>query len=237
MIFFTDISTKASSYCMLNINRYNSKLKKNKKLVFVDPGVWELTKGVTEYEFVEKLHRLAQGNLEDNEYISIDYPCDMNEKYTDFFIEKSITNNLVYQRNPKYICTIQSKFRDFKDFKKRFDDLGPIFLDQDKILGIGNMCRIMQPNTFTDNVFRYILRFRNSIRWVHFYGLAHKLIMKYIPMLEGWGMKTSVDHTKWTRACHNKLKRQYGLNCSSSNRDEFFLENIKKMKKKIKVIM
>ena len=235
MIFFTDITTKASNYCMLNINRYTSKLKAKKKLIFVDPGVYELVKG-NEYSHKADLHILAAGTLQTNEYISIDYPCDMNEQYTDEFIRKSVFNNCYYKDNPKYICTIQYKFHDFNDFRTRFNELKHIFLDQDKILGIGNLCRIMHPDTFTDNVFKYILRFRKSLQWVHFYGLAHTLIMKYIPMMEGWGMKTSVDSTKWTRACHTKLKRQYGLNCSSQTRDEFFLEQIKKMQKKINVM-
>ena len=230
MIFFTDINTNVSNYCMLNIKRYNSKKKETKKVIFVDPSVYEL-KNNTEYSKIDLLHNLSAGNLKKNEYISIDYPCDMNLKNAELFINKSIANNLKYADNPKYICTLQYKFQDFKDFKFRFDELSHIFLNKNKILGLGNLCRIMYPNTYTNDIFSYILRFRKQIKSIHIYGLALRLIRKYIPILEGNNIKVSVDSTKWTRACTKVLKLKYGLNCKNSNRNEFFLEYMKLIKK------
>ena len=42
MLFFTDISSKFSNYCLLNVNQYDSKLKNDKAIIFVDPSVMEL---------------------------------------------------------------------------------------------------------------------------------------------------------------------------------------------------
>lgn len=238
MIFFTDITTKASNYCMLNIKDYNSKSTKNKKLTFVDPSVYELKDNI-EFSKIDLLHDLASGRkeLRKNEYISIDYPCDMNIPNSALFVQKSIDNNIKYKDNPKYICAIQSNYGDFKDFKKRFDELKPVFYNKNKIVGIGNLCRIMHSNEFTDKVFGYLLRHRSGIKWLHFYGLSMRLIKKYIPKLEGYSMKISVDSTKWTRACSLKLKTEHGLSCSGKNRDLYFLEYIKSMKKKVKKVI
>ena len=87
MMFFTNYGTKISRFCLLNIKDYH-KPKTNKKIIFVDPSVYELVEN-EEYSRIDQLHELAAGNLQKNEYISIDYPCDMNEKYTDVFIEKT----------------------------------------------------------------------------------------------------------------------------------------------------
>ena len=76
MIFFTDITTDASKYCLLNIKRYSDLRKYEKLVVFVDPSVYELTKS-TEFSMVDEMHSmLKEGALRRNEYISIDYPDD-----------------------------------------------------------------------------------------------------------------------------------------------------------------
>lgn len=108
LIFMTDITTDASNYCLLSIKKYNDKRKEKKKLFFIDPGVYELVK-TNEYSHITELHELVP-NLKENEYISIDYPCDMNPKYTKEFIEKSYQNNVRYASNLHYICTIQMHF-------------------------------------------------------------------------------------------------------------------------------
>ncbi|NMC60186.1 MAG: hypothetical protein GYA51_12520 [Candidatus Methanofastidiosa archaeon] len=77
MKFFTDISTQISNFCLLNIKQYNNQKKYRKTLIFIDPSVYEL-KDSAEYSKIELLHELASGRLLENEYISIDYPCDMN---------------------------------------------------------------------------------------------------------------------------------------------------------------
>jgi hypothetical protein len=105
IFFMTDISTDASHYCLLNIKKYDDKRKDTKQIIFVDPGVMELKK-MDEYKYVEKLHWLANNNLKSNEYISIDYPCDMvdiilsvdNTKWTQGCNDKLRAK---YIRNPK----------------------------------------------------------------------------------------------------------------------------------------
>src|SRR6056297_1806358 len=98
MLFFTDITTDASKYCMLNIKRYGDPRKRKKKMVFVDPGVYELKKS-NEYSEIDRLHKIAQ-NPQLFEWISIDYPCDMrpnDPEIAELFVQKSIENNWRYK--------------------------------------------------------------------------------------------------------------------------------------------
>ena len=223
MRFFTDISTEISRYCLLNVKQYNNPKKEKKSLIYIDPSVYEL-KDSDEYSKIDLLHELASGKLKENEYISIDYPCDMNIAYTDLFIEKSIKNNLRYKDNEKYICTIQFKFEDFHDFKYQFEYLEEQIDFSRKIIGLGNLCRIMYPNVFMDEVFDYL---RQRPYQYHFYGLSLRIIKKYIIHFP----TCSVDSTKWTRACNNTLKSQYGLKCKKANRNAFFEEYMKEIEK------
>lgn len=229
--FFTDITTNASINCLLNIKRYNDKRKLNKSLIFVDPGVYELVK-TNEYSEIDKLHHLASGNLNENEYISIDYPCDMNMQYESLFIQKSIDNNIKYADNLQYICTIQFKFQDYNDFEKRFYELEYIWSQPKKILGIGNLCRIKYPNEFTDKVFRLLLKNQHKFSWIHIYGMTLRLMRKYLPK---FNCMFSTDSTKWTRAVSNKLKLRTGgrVCCRKDTRNEFFLEYNKIIKTEI----
>lgn len=230
LYFFTDIQTDISNYCLLNINKYSNEKKNKKKVCFIDPGVYELVRS-NEYSHIDILHELASGKLLKNEYISIDYPCDMNLQYQDEFIEKSIKNNLKYKDNPQYICTIQFKFQDFSDFKKQFEYLEEQIDFSKKIVGIGNLCRIMKVNEFTEKVFHFLLK-KPKYQY-HFYGLALILIKKYISSFLYREQIVSVDSTKWTRACNYTIKNKFGVNCTKKNRDLFFLEYIKELKKYI----
>ena len=228
MIFFTDITTNASNYCLLNIKRYHDKRKAHKILCFIDPSVYEL-KDRGEFSKITDLHALAQGGLLPNEYLSIDYPCDMNEALSEEFIAKSNANNLRYADNLQYICTVQSKFQDFLDFRLNWEYLENEIIFMDKIIGIGNLCRIMRPNAFTENVIQYIIDHTSAGQWVHFYGLSLALMRRYIPMLEENGLIISVDSTKWTKAVNNTLKLAHGVCARKDTRDLFFLEYIKKI--------
>lgn len=231
LLFFTDINTNASNYCLLNIKSYHNKKKFKKKVCYVDPSVYELVES-DEYSKVDFMHVLLERDLlRENEYISIDYPCDMNEELTDLFIQKSFDNNWKYRYNLKYICAIQSKFRDYKDFVKQTERLQGVWRGRNKIIGIGNLCRIMRPNSFSNNILRYIRN--NLIKYrIHFYGLSLKVIKSsHFRSLLNHGACVSVDSTKWTRACTKKLRKK-GLNCSADNRDEYFLEYMKQIQKK-----
>jgi len=217
MLFFTNILAENSKYCLLNIKNYEDPRKKKKRLIFIDPGVYELRDAI-EYSEIKLLHDLIRNDkLDYFEWISIDYPCDMNLDQEDLFIEKSIKNNLLYEDKQKYICTIQSKFQDFKDFKKQFEYLKPVFHYKDKIVGIGNLCRIKYPNLFTDKVFSFLRQNQQGIAHLHFYGLSKQVIEKYLSYTRQkklfeyytpypWNCVVSVDSTKWTRAVSTELK-------------------------------
>lgn len=236
MLFFTNILAENSKFCLLNIKNYSDERKARKKFVFVDPGVNELKKG-PDYPQISLLHDLIKNDkLEWNEWLSIDYPCDMNLLFQEEFIEKSIKNNQLYREKEKYICTIQSKFQDFIDFKIQFEYLKPIFYYKEKIVGIGNLCRIKEPNAFTDKVFSFLRRNQQGITWLHFYGLSKKCIEKYLSYTTQkrlfepyspwpWYCIISVDSTKWTRAVDIKLKKQnHGRVCCNNQNRGLFLD-------------
>lgn len=222
MIFFTDITTNTSNYCLLNVKRLHDPRVVNKKMLMIDPGVYELKKA-TEYSCIDTLHELASNHdLGPGKFISIDYPCDMNEEHSDLFIRKSVENNIKYAKNMWYICTVQSYFKDFDSFKEEWYKLEDIWLHCPKIIGLGNICRIMRPTEYTDKVFDLILKRFSSPRWIHIYGMALRLIKKYVPVLEKHGIKVSVDSTKWTYASNSKLKKELGWYCRKDTRDYFF---------------
>jgi len=220
VLFFTDITTAASKYCLLNVNRLADPRKYAKKIIFVDPGVYELTKAV-EYSQLDTLHRIAK---DQSQFVSIDYPCDMNPLYTDEFIEKSVKNNIHYKDNPYYICTVQFALHSVASFEREFAYLHEQVDFTQKVVGIGNLCRIMRPCHFTDRVFKLLYKYK----WYHyhFYGLALSLIKRYLPGLP----HCSVDSTKWTRAVHNTLKRKNGVCARKHNRDAYFLAYIQTIK-------
>lgn len=229
LIFFTDITTDVSNYCLLNVKKYNDTRKEKKKVVLIDPGVHELAK-MPEYSKIEFLHKLAGGALRENEFISIDYPSDMNPKFQDQFIEKTIQNNIKYRDNPQYIATVQYKLHDPRDFEFRLKQLLEFVDPRKKIIGFGNLCRIIHPNRYTDLVFKII---RETVPFgtrLHFYGLSLKVIKKYLPRIASKYI-ISVDSTKWTRAVNDTLKKTYGVACRKDNRDIFFLAYINELKK------
>jgi hypothetical protein len=280
LYFLTEVKQKESKYCLLHVDQYNHKEKVNKLFSFVDPGVHYLMK-YEEYPHIDQLHDLAKGGLLENEYISIDYPGDMFPEKCDEFIAKSIANNLKYAENPKYICTIQFKIakfeipevkpgekttkiklpiakpsvNDFPSFKENFENLEHIFLGKDKVVGVGNLCRVIHTNKFLDKMVDYITHksrgngiFKNKrlIKWVHFYGFSMRCIKKYIPRLKYSGIIVSADSLKWTRPVTNTLKNKYminqcqrqlapvdheqkGLCAGGVIRDEFFLEYMKEI--------
>lgn len=268
IIYFTDIQTHASNYCLLNIKKYDDPRKQTKKLIFVDPGVMELRKH-DEFKHIEKLHWLADGHLQSNEYLSIDYPCDMisldlpREEYDNKchqFREKSIVNNWKYAENPQYICTIQSYWMVQQDFEYRMKELEPIYAGKKKIVGLGNLCRLLIDRKkmkktsaeykYFKKVIEYIIRNRQKFYWIHIYGMSQYAIKQFVPLLQIYApnIQLSVDATKFTRCPNKKMHSKYvkpksqsqlfptkykqtGISCTKANRDEFFLENIKEIQK------
>jgi hypothetical protein len=223
-LFFTDFQTNASKFCLCQINRYDYLLKHHKRTekskYMIDPGVHEL-KIRYDYSRINQLNEMAQSN---KEFISIDYPSDMNEEMSDIFIRRTNLNNQKYANKSKYIIGIQSIREDFQSFVKNFNYNLPLM--NRHIVGIGNLCRIMRPNQYTDNLFKFLNENIMGNRY-HFFGLSLRLIKKY---LQSPNFYWSVDSTKFTKTVNDSLKYQYGLNCKKENRDIFFLEYIKSIR-------
>ena len=238
LLYFTDITTEISSLCLLNIKQYyNYKLRENKDIFKIDPGVYELKKN-REYSKIKLLHSLIP-NLKENEFISLDYPCDMNPKYSNEFIEKTYQNNILYADNLHYIATIQYKFLNFGSFIENYEKIKHIIKTTGKIVGLGNLCRILkisnikpkknkikpsyQNYLFCEKLFDFILNNFPKYNEIHVYGASAQLIEKYIKKLIENGFKVSVDSTKWTKAYKDWFKKQNGVCCRKSNRNKYFI--------------
>ena len=223
MRFFNDINAIPKyefKYLLVKIKHYKPIYKEMYDYVIIDPGVYQLKKQ-NEYDDIDKLHYLANGHLAPNEFITIDYPCDMNVKESDLFIRKSIENNIKYADNPQYICTIQSKFKDFEDFKYRFEELKPIFYNKNKMVGIGNICRIIYDDIFAFKTMKYLYNNMDGIYWLHIFGMGLRLIRKYLYLFENYNI--SIDSTKWKRAVTREIKYKHGLNVGKDTMLDFFL--------------
>jgi hypothetical protein len=261
LIFFTDISTNISKYCLLNIKALNDKRRNTKTMFFIDPGVYELAKPKNlnhEYSNFSLLHSLAR-SLKENEYLSIDYPCDMvarfnwdtyfNNDYervepnkieedyyiTERLIQKSYFNNIIYANVPNYITTIQSAFESWISFEFEAEKLRSVWDQPHKrVIGIGNMCRIMKTNAFTDKVYNYIAENMKG-KWVHIYGMPMKQIIKYVPILQKAGIVVSCDSTKWTKRIHKRFPLDKHICARKEDRDLFFTEYIKRINEQIDI--
>jgi len=171
--------------------------------------------------------------LQSNEYMSIDYPSDMNPQFEELFIEKSYQNNIEFKDNLHYICTLQSKFLNYHSFMREYIRLMNIIRIEGKIVGIGNLCRI---NRFSKNpksksyhiyeylktIMKFLLRNLPKGKWVHFYGIGAKIIEEFIPQFLEKGFKVSVDSTKFTKARKNWFKKLHGVCSRAHNRNLYF---------------
>lgn len=237
MIFFTDYRTKVSRFVLLNIRHYPLR-DKWRKMIFIDPSVYEL-KHREEYSRIKFMKNLLYKNkLRDNEYISIDYPCDMLEglRYTWYgrmFVRKTMENNMEFKDNPHYICTVQFKKEDHKSFKRNFDYLKEEIDFSERIVAIGNLCRIMGvKNSFMRNVKKKLIKEAKEFSWLHFYGLSMKSMRYLINDLQraNKDMTISVDSTKWTFS-----DRFDTICCRKTNRNLYFLDYMKKLKIREKI--
>lgn len=234
MLFFTDYQTKINQYLLCNIKAYPQKIRKYHKLIFIDPSVYELKNSI-EYSNIDYMLNLLDNQvLDKTEFISIDYPSDMNLNYEAQFIEKSIALNLKYKNHPNYIHTIQFKFKDYKDFNYQFDYLKSQIDFSSKIVGIGNLCRILgAKNKFVKQITQKLCIEAKNLKWLHLYGLGMRLIKTMINPIQkaNPNLIISVDSTKFTRAVNNNLKHRMGVCCRKSNRNLYFLEYMKQIKK------
>ena len=231
--FFTD-KTVENEYLLIKLGDY-LKLKDKSKWdkIFIDPHVYELTKSPT-YSWEEKIDiKEFLDSLPENHYFSWDYPCDMNRKYTNLFINKTLSKALLYHTHPQYICTVQFKFRDYEIFVEWFDKYNKLDIASG-ILGIGNLCRFRSLNIFLRKVLDYSFT-RCKHKYIHIYGLCLKAI-PYAHKLAGLnGIELSIDSTKWTRVVNKELRKMMGVGhrgCSSNERQLFFDEYLKEINKR-----
>lgn len=242
MLFFTNDLVDVNRFVLLNIKDYPND-NDFREIVFIDPSVYEL-KNRIEYSNIYLMeHLLEKDELKNNEYISIDYPCDMLEgkrqdKYRDLFVEKSIENNLKYKNNEQYICTIQFQFKDWRDFYHQFDYLKEQIDFSRKIVGIGNLCRVMGcANEFMSKVKKKLIKEAGNMKWIHFYGVGMRVMRYLINDLQksNKDLIISVDSTKWTKAVHSRWKRKRGVCCTNHNRNLYFLKYIQTLKLKYQI--
>lgn len=215
-------------YKLINIHKYIPHRTYTEKAIFIDPSVQEL-RTHNEYTKIELLHSLLADGLPSNVYMSIDYPSDMNMEMQDIFIQRTYKNNVRYKDNVQYICTPQHNFMDFESFYTEFERVRYIWEDNpDKIIGIGNMCRLIGSRKYHDyvaDVLGYIqCNFKG--RWVHVYGAPKWIIKWYKKELEDFCFFTT-DNTKWTRAHTVELREKYGKWCSWDTHRLFYEEYIK----------
>jgi hypothetical protein len=242
LIFFTQKEKFHHRYLLYKINRKTTleelrNLSSNYTEIFIDPDVYSLKKS-NEFPEVNKLHELANISLPSNVFLSIDYPCDMNSNYSEEFIIKSVENNRRYAKNPNYICTIQFKYMNFDDFCYRFNELRDVWIQLNKIIGIGNLCRLIKTKSeieFGKRIMRFLAENIHGRR-IHIYGLGKRLIgskeFQYLCRIN----RISIDSTKWTQAVTSELKKQHGLKCKSNNRELFFNTYIFEIKNKFEVL-
>ena len=200
MKFFTD-RTVENEYLLVKLVDY-MKMKdfSQWKEVFIDPGVYDLVSS-DEYFWFNKMwdHGMYDWikNLPEDHYFSFDYPCDMNEKFTDLFLEKSWNNALKYHNLSQYIVTVQSKFNHYWSFKEWFDRYNDLDIASG-IMGVGNICRIHYKTPYIKHCLPYAFKNCRHPR-IHIYGLALRIIPYAYQLAKRYGIELSIDSTKWTR--------------------------------------
>ena len=230
MKFFTD-KTVVNDYLLVKIIDYiKMKNFSRWKEVFIDPGVWELIKSdkfswegkIDIWNFLE--------NLPDNHYFSWDYPCDMNVKYSDLFLQKSWNHALKFGLQCKqYITTVQSKFNNYWNFIEWFDKYNNLYI-KSGILGLGNMCRFRTLNQYLKHTLSYAF-YKSKHPRIHIYGLCMKAIPYAYNLSKKTNIEFSFDSTKWTRCFHTPNLSS----CNKENRQQYFDEYKQEIEKRIEI--
>jgi len=137
---------------------------------------------------------------------------------------------------------------DIDDFKRQMKALEPIYDHKKKIVGLGNLCRLLLGRRKKDNpeyiyfqqIIQYIIENKEKFYWIHIYGMSKFAICSFIPLLQKHAPKIiiSVDNTKWTKCGNKELHDKYvlpkgqsqllptkhkmsGIGCTKANRNEF----------------
>jgi len=225
VIFFSEFN---KNYKLIKVHNYDETKIYTEKALFLDPGVHELTKG-EDYSQIDRMYQLMDNGLPNTIYMSIDYPPDMNLELSDIFIKRTFTNNVRYKDDPQYICTPQYRMADFDSFYEQFERSRHIWKKPFKIVGLGNMCRLIHKSKykpFVNKVLSYVVDNMKG-KWVHIYGCPKWIIREFKPVMAHHGIRFSVDSTKWTRACTQSLKEKYGLSCMDDTREKYYQEYVK----------
>ena len=196
MKFFTD-KTVENDYLLIKIKDY-MKMKDFSRWeeVFIDPGVYDLTKD-SKFSWEGTINILDFLNsLPENHYFSCDYPCDMNPAYTDLFLQKTWDNALKYHSHPHYIVTVQYKFKNYWNFVEWFDKYNALDITSG-ILGLGNMCRFRTLNSYLKHALDYAFSHCKHRR-IHIYGLCLKAIPYAYKLAKRYNIELSIDSVKWT---------------------------------------
>lgn len=230
MRFFTD-RTVINQYLLIKITDY-LKLRSYEKWreILIDPGVYDLIKS-PKFKWEDEINvQEFLNSLPPNHFFSFDYPCDMNEEYSDLFLEKTWKNALKYHEHPQYIVTTQSRFKNYWNFTECFDKYNELNIASG-IMGIGNLCRILFLTEFMKHSLDYAFKHCNHER-IHIYGLGLRSIPYAYYLAKKFNIKLSVDSTKWTRPCTVELKKQCGLWFKHKYRQDCFDAYLDKIKKR-----
>ena len=125
MKFFTD-KTVINDFLLIKFLDYLKLRKKNYdfsrwKEIFIDPGVYDLTKDYKfKWEGDVNIHEFLD-SLPVNHYFSCDLPSDMNLKYKKYFLEKSWQYAQAYCYHHQFIVTVQFYHNNYWNFKENFD--------------------------------------------------------------------------------------------------------------------
>jgi len=219
MKFFTDKTVK-NDYLLIKIKDY---LKMDDfsrwKEVFIDPGVYELTK-YYKFSWEGKINIIEfLDSLPEDHYFSWDYPGDMNPKYQDLFLHNTWNNAEMFHDHSQYIVTAQYKHKDYWNFVEWFDRYNDLEI-KSGILGLGNMCRFRTLNQYLKHALDYVFSHTKHPR-IHIYGLCMKAIPYAYNLSKHTNIEFSFDSTKWTRCFHTP---GFPWCCNKENRQQFFDE-------------
>lgn len=196
MKFFTD-KTVINDYLLIKLKDY-IKLKdfSRWKEIFIDPGVYDLTKSDKfKWEGTIDIEEFLD-SLPGNHYFSWDYPSDMNEDYSLLFRTKTWNRAVKYHEHPNYIVTVQSRFQNYWNFTDWFDLYNQLPI-KSGLMGLGNMCRFRSLNMFLKHALDYA--FKHSIHpRMHIYGLCLQAIPYANNLAKKYNIDLSIDNTKWT---------------------------------------
>lgn len=221
MEFFTNRVVNPR-FLLVKIRDYLKMDKFPYEKVFIDPGVGELSM-MDEYGWKDWIDvGEFLDTLPDNHWFTCDYPSDMNLNLGHIFLKKSWEMAKKHCGHPQYIVTAQYPHNHallFMKWFKKYNDLE----HRSGILGLGNLCRIP---TLT-NYLKYILDFAfkhaaDDVEQIHVYGLCLRAIPYVQELSEKYGIKVSVDSTKWCFAYNNDLKDEYGLYASTKKQQLLF---------------